>query len=90
MKIKEGFVVCEISGRIVVIATGEVSKEFNGVVALNETGKFMWEHLQKGCTREELIKSLLANYEATEEVVAKDVDKFLKIVQDAGFIEQSN
>ena len=42
MKIKNGFVVREIAGECVVVALGEASKVFNGIIKLNETGKIIW------------------------------------------------
>ena len=48
MKIKEGFVVKEIAGQCVVIALGEASKIFNGLIKLNDTGRFIWEKLSEG------------------------------------------
>ena len=39
MRIKEGFVLREVAGQAMVIATGEASKEFHGMVKLNESGK---------------------------------------------------
>ena len=38
MKIKDGFVLRDIAGDTVVIATGEISKTFHGMIRLNSTG----------------------------------------------------
>ena len=35
MRIKEGFVLREVAGQVVVIATGEASKGFHGMIKLN-------------------------------------------------------
>ena len=45
MKIKDGFVLRQVAGQGVVIATGEASKEFSGMVKLNGTGSFIWERV---------------------------------------------
>ena len=42
MKIKDGFVLRDIAGDTVVIATGELSKTFHGMIKLNSTGKEIW------------------------------------------------
>ena len=39
MKIKKGFVLRDVAGRSVVVATGAAAKRFRGMVMLNETGK---------------------------------------------------
>ena len=41
MKIKNGFVAKEIAGQYVVVALGQASKIFNGIIKLNESGKFI-------------------------------------------------
>ena len=43
MKIKNGFVVRKVGGESVVVPVGEMSKEFHGMINLNETGAFLWE-----------------------------------------------
>ncbi len=76
-KIKEGFVVRKIGDSYVVVAVGKRSKDFHGVITLNETGAFLFEKLIEGRTKEDLIKDLLAEYDVTEENANKDVDNFL-------------
>ena len=52
MRIKEGFVLREVAGQAMVIATGEASKEFHGMVKLNESGKIIWKGLMDGLTEQ--------------------------------------
>ena len=47
MRIKDGFVLREIAGQIMVIATGEASKNFHGMIKLNETGRDIFVALQE-------------------------------------------
>ena len=46
MKIKQGFMLREVAGNYVVVAVGEASKKFNGVINLNESGAFIWKKSQ--------------------------------------------
>lgn len=48
MRIKDGFVMRDVAGQAVVIATGEASKDFHGMVKLNETGAVIWRGLEGG------------------------------------------
>ena len=48
MKIKDGFVVRDIMGQCVVVATGEASESFSGMIKLNDTGKDIWEGVASG------------------------------------------
>jgi len=88
MKIKSGFVLRNVADSYVVVATGELSKEFNGMVKLNDTGAFLWEIAEKEIDREYMIQALLDNYQVTKEQAVKDVDKFIDIVTDNKFIEE--
>ena len=60
MKIKEGFVLRDIGNQTVVVATGEASQDFYGMIKLNQTGKIIWEGISDGLS-EELIISCSSN-----------------------------
>ena len=57
MKIKKGFVLRDVAGRSVVVATGAAAKKFRGMIMLNDTGKEIWIRLQKGMDQEEIIRT---------------------------------
>ena len=59
MKVKEGFVLGEVSGQNVVIPVGAASKSFNGMVKLNASGKFLWDKLQNEVSEQELVDALV-------------------------------
>ena len=42
MKIKDGFVTRKIGDKIIAITVGEHTKDFDGMITLNETGHFIW------------------------------------------------
>ncbi len=81
MKIKEGFILREVAGQIVVLPTGD-QLDLNMMITLNDTGRFLWEHLQQETTKEELVAALLAEYEVDEELAAKSVDAFVQKLRD--------
>ena len=81
MKIKNNFLLRKVADSYVVVPVGKMSLDFNGIITLNETGAFLFELLQKGADREELIDRLLAEYDVTPERAAADVDVFLEKVK---------
>lgn len=87
MKIRDGFVVRTVAGESVVIALKEVSKEFNGVIRLNETGRFLWDILVKGADEDALVKALLSEYDVGEDVARADVLSFVGKLKGANIIE---
>lgn len=48
MKIKEGLTLRKLGDQYVVIALGEVSKHFNGIIRLNAAGALLFERLKSG------------------------------------------
>lgn len=87
MKIKKGFVLRKVAGQAMVIATGEASKDFHGMVKLNDTGCEIWQGLTEGLTEEEIVKKLTEKYEVEEEKAASDVAAIIVKMQEAGFLE---
>lgn len=88
MKIKSGFMLREVAGSYVVVAVGERSNEFNGMINLNSTGAFLWKRVERGAEREDLLSALLEEYEVSEEQASKDVDRFIAILTENEFVEK--
>lgn len=87
MKIKKGFVVREIAGQNIVIALGEATKTFNGMIKLNETGRIIWDMLTEGSERADIVKRICDEYEADTATVEADVDAFINTLQGANILE---
>ena len=87
MKIKKGFIVRKIGGQNVAVAIGEMSKTFNGMIRLNETGKFLWDALSKGAEEDELVSKILEEYEIDEATARADVKAFVEKLKGVGALE---
>lgn len=87
MKIKNGYMLREVAGEAVVVPSGEVSLNFQGIISLNETGALLWRQLEQGCEKKALVQALLDEYEVDAETAEKDVAEFLKLAGDAGVID---
>ena len=86
MKLKEGFVVRSVAGRIVALPTGD-ELNLNLMITLNETGKFLWDMLAVGTTRDQLVSALLREYEVDTERAGESVDRFVEKLKENGFLE---
>lgn len=86
MRLKDGFVLRDVAGQTVVIATGEASEHFHGMVKLNETGKVIWQALADGKGRDAIVDELTKQFEVTAERAGTDVDAFIKQMADNGFL----
>ena len=87
MKIKNDFILRKVADSYVVVPVGKMTLDFNGIINLNETGAFLFELLQEGAEREELIEKMLGEYDVSPERAAADIDIFLKKVKDADVLE---
>ncbi len=87
MKIKDGFVVRDIAGQSVVVALGEASKAFNGIIKLNETGRIIWDMLTKGAEKIDIVDAILADYEIDRATVESDVDTFVATLKENNILE---
>ncbi len=88
MKIKNGFILRNVSDAVVVVAVGEATKDFNGMITLNETGAFLWKALTDGCAdKNELVGKLLGEYDVPRTLAEKDVDAFVAKLSEAGLLE---
>lgn len=87
MKIKEGYILREVAGSHVILPLGEATIDFNGMASLNDSGLFLFEHMQEETTEEELVKALLDHYDTDEETAKRDVTNFVNKIKGAGIVE---
>lgn len=68
------------------VAMGSARKNFNGLIRMNETGRFLWECLKTDCTEEELIQKLQSEYEVSYEEAQEDIVGFTDRLRKAGIL----
>lgn len=86
MRIKNGFVLREVAGQTMVIATGEASKDFHGMIKLNGTGKVIWLGLQEGLSEGEIVKRLQEQFDVDSEKASQDTRAFIQQMEEMGFM----
>ena len=86
MKILDGFVIRAVGGEQYAVATGEAAKKFKGMLKLNEVAAFMFTQMQKEVTADEVVNAVMAEYDADEETVRKDLDKFVSELKSVGIV----
>ena len=68
-------------GADMVVAIGEASKNFNGMIRMNETGAFYWKELEQGVTEDDLVAKTMERFtDVTEETARQDVQAFLQSI----------
>ena len=86
MKFKKEFMLREIVGETILIPVGESNNHFNGIITINELGKFIWENLESSENEEVLLEKILDEYEVDEKTAKNDLDEFLDKLKQAEII----
>ncbi len=77
MELKKKFVLRNIVGETILVPIGQNSEAFNGLIAINELGKFIWENIESSKDEDELLQRILDEYEVDKDVAKADLDEFL-------------
>ena len=85
MKLKDGFLLRQVAGKYVVIPTDD-DLDLSLMITLNETGAFLWEHLQSECDEAALVQALLKEYDVDADPAAACVTAFVRKLHENEFL----
>lgn len=88
MNIKKGFVIQEVGGRWIAVATGAAAAEFSGIVKLNDPAAIVWRGIEGGLSRDQIVARVVESYGVDEPRAAADVDTFLQALLKAGIASE--
>ena len=88
MKIKEGFILKDVAGSKIIIATGEQRMNFNGVITFNEVGADVFNLLDGNNSVEDIVAKISGDYNAPCEIVRADVEKLIEKMKKHNLIEE--
>lgn len=77
MKASNQFILRTIADEHLLIPVGDAALSVKGLIALSESGKLLFDKLKSGCSRDDLIAALMAEYEVSAAVAGEDTDAFL-------------
>ena len=86
MKLKKEFIVHNNGEQQIMVSTDK--KVFSGLVKNNETAAFLVNLLENDISFEEIIAAMKKEYDVTEDVLRRDVEKGLEILKRIGAIEE--
>lgn len=90
MHVVPGFMVRQVAGETIAIPAGAAARQLSGLLALNGSGKLLFELLQTEQTHSTLVQALLDNYEIDPQTAGADVTEFLAILRDNGVLVESS
>lgn len=77
MNLNKDFILRNIAGESILVATGSATQDFNGMITLNEVATFILENIDECETEEVLVEKVLEEFEIDEETAISDVREFL-------------
>ena len=87
MKLKTGFITHKVGNTQMMVATGPASTLFHGLVRSNETAAFIVDCLKKETTEREIVEAMGKEYDAPEDVIARDVHSIVEKLREIGALE---
>ncbi len=87
MKLKYEFVARQIAGDYILVPSGASALALSGLITTNEVGALLMEKLKHEVSREELIASVLQDFQVEKTVAAADVDRFLEMARKLNILE---
>lgn len=88
MKLKDGFLVHDVGGEHMAVATGKASHSFNGLIRNNETADFIYRQLLTDTTEEAIVDAMAERYDAPREQIAADVAELIAQLREADFLDE--
>ncbi len=88
MKIKQGFVLRRVLDEAIVVASGEASKTFHGMIKLNDSAADIWQWISEGKEVGEIAGLLSEKYEISLEKATVDTEAMIKSMTENGFLSE--
>ena len=86
MRISDQYMLRQVADEYLVIPVGEAALKVKGLIALSESGSLLYRRLQSGCTEEELVSALLAEYDIDAQTARADTRGFLEQMRRMGIL----
>ena len=88
MKIKDGFILKDVAGSKIVIATGAQRINFNGVITFNDVGAEVFNMLDGTNSVEDIVSKISDDYNVDSNIVKNDVEKLIEKMRKHNLIDE--
>lgn len=88
MKIKDGFILKDVAGSKIVIATGEQRLNFNGIITFNNVGADVFSLLDGTHSTEDIVANVSEKYGVDRDIVKADIEKLIDKMRKHNLIEE--
>lgn len=84
MKVSKDFIMRDIAGEHILVPVGAAAAKFNGLITMNELGKYIFDLLAEEHTVRELAEKITGEYDVPLETAVSDAEEFLQQLRDIG------
>lgn len=88
MKLKDGFITHDSDKEQIMVAVGAAADKFHGLVRNNKTAAFIIDCLKQENTEEQIVDAILDKFDASRDMVTKDVHKIIEVLRQIGSIHE--
>ena len=82
----QSFIKREIGNQTVIVAVGEATKKFHGMISVNGTGSYIWDLLEQETTLDAITEALVARYEIDADTARADAAEFIETLKGVGAV----
>lgn len=86
MRIKDGYIVRKIGSKYYAVSAARAA-EGGGMIALNETGAFIWDLFKEENTVENAAQALAEKYEIDIETATRDTEAYIKMLTEVDALD---
>ena len=86
MKKTQTFIKRDINGESILIPTGDTARVFNGMITLQGTAGFIWDHIEEATSLEHLIDMITDEFDVDRKTAGSDAIFFIMQLLRAGMI----
>ena len=72
MKKTQTFIKRDINGESILIPTGDTAREFNGMITLQGTAGFIWDHIEEATSLEHLVDMITDEFDVDRKTAGSD------------------
>ena len=87
MKIQSGFILRKVGTDHVVVAVGEASKSFHGMIKLNDSAAFIWQQIEAGKDLDGIVAAMQEVYDVDDQTARKSALSLIDMMKENGILQ---
>jgi hypothetical protein len=76
-QVNPNFIMTQVADEWLVVPTGEMAQQFNGMMSLNASSRFVWEQFQKPNSTNLVLQAMKSHFEGNEHDMEVELRQFV-------------